>query len=184
MTWQAGVESYENLLVSLEEGHQQSGSELADYVLSEDWMQRVKGKQDSLVALSNAYPYVYDICLIGRTGDIIYTVEHEDDFGSNLFEGPYSQTKFSKVAQAVLVQKKTLFSDIERYAPSNSRPDGFIAAPIFADDARVLGVFAIQIRLEQLISLLSRDLANINACQRGGGISCARRRRVFSQRES
>ncbi|KZY84273.1 hypothetical protein A3741_30035 [Oleiphilus sp. HI0069] len=66
---------------------------------SSDWQARVKGQEDSIVAIGAAYPYVYDIFLIDNQGNILYTIEHEDDFGTNLFDGRYAQTKFSWLVQ-------------------------------------------------------------------------------------
>lgn len=161
--FQSNAPRHRDLLLSLRNGYIESGSDLSNYVRSQDWQRRVQADSESLVALSELYPYVYDVFLIDHEGNIIYTVAHEDDFGTNLFDGPYSDTKFSTVVKASMAQKDVLFSDIERYAPSNGRLDGFISSPVYAEDGRILGVLAIQVRLEELISNLSRDMANINA---------------------
>jgi len=160
---QSRVKAHQNLLESLSEGYEDSNQSLRDYVVSYDWARRVEGNHDSLVSLQRSYDYIYDVFLIDKQGNTLYTVAHEKDFGANLFTGAYANTLFSKVVRDSLKRGETLFSDIERYAPSNDRMDGFIATPLNNEFGEKIGVLAIQVKLERLIDFLQSDIASIQA---------------------
>ncbi len=51
---------------------------------------------------------------------------------------------------------KSRFSDIERYAPSNNRLAGFLTAPLVNKLGERVGVFAIQMNLERIISQIDK----------------------------
>jgi len=163
IVFQAESQAHQHLLESLTEGFEESGQPLGDYVKSYDWARRVEGNHEDLVYLSQKYDYIYDIFLIDLEGNILYTVIHEDDFGTNLFHGPYSTTRFSNVVRDSMQKDMALFSDIERYAPSNGRMDGFISTPLVNEFGEKIGSLAVQIRLERLINFLQSDVASIHA---------------------
>lgn len=91
------AESSENikLLQSLKNGLKQSGKPLKDYVKSFDWTLRTDGLQDNLISLSRRYDYIYDLFLLDTEGNLLFTVAHELDFGTNMLSGIYSNTLFS-----------------------------------------------------------------------------------------
>ncbi|MFT6030324.1 MAG: hypothetical protein ACI8O8_002068 [Oleiphilaceae bacterium] len=51
--------------------------------------------QSGFINLSKNYHNVYDIFLIDTQGNILFTVEPEAGFGTNLFTGKYYETQFS-----------------------------------------------------------------------------------------
>ena len=51
----------------------------------------------------------YDLFLIDRSGNILYTVEKEDDFATNLKDGPYSSSPLGEVFQAAMKHQLTVF---------------------------------------------------------------------------
>jgi methyl-accepting chemotaxis protein len=50
---------------------------------------------------------LYDIFLIDTTGNIIYTVEKESDFGTNLHNGSYSNTNLAKAFKKAIKLKSS-----------------------------------------------------------------------------
>jgi signal transduction histidine kinase/DNA-binding response OmpR family regulator/HPt (histidine-containing phosphotransfer) domain-containing protein len=149
---------YQSLLESLTDGFHQSDQSLSDYVHSYDWARRAEDGYQGVVNLSNAYDYIYDIFLIDLDGNILFTVAHEDDFGTNLFTGPYANTQFSHTVKKSIHLKRPLFSDIERYEPSKGRLGGFISSPLTNEMGDQLGVIAIQIRLDPLRANIERNI--------------------------
>ncbi|MFQ5751870.1 MAG: methyl-accepting chemotaxis protein [bacterium] len=90
----------------------------------------------------------YDIFLIDQeTGDIVYSVYKEDDFGTNLLNGKYAKENiadaFSK-ANASDNQNFVSLVDFKAYTPSNGAPASFIASPIYNADMKI-GVMVFQI---------------------------------------
>ena len=154
------AESVDNadLLMSLVKGYKKSNQPIKEYVKSYDWIKRVQGKNSKLNSIHRRYDYIYDIFLIDNEGNIIFTLAREDDFGTNLFYGVYSDTRFAESVKTTLETGETRFSGLERYYPSNNQISGFMSAPLQNDEGDNIGVFAIQLRLDRIMSLfVSQD---------------------------
>jgi signal transduction histidine kinase len=95
----------------------------------------------------------YDLFLITPAGDIVFTVVHEADFGTNLKTGPYRETQLARSFEWASTLLDTGLSDFEHYAPS-AEPAAFIAAPLFSGQ-RFVGVVALQISTDKLFTSLS-----------------------------
>ncbi len=94
----------------------------------------------------------YDLFLITKNGDVVYTVTKESDFGENLVKG---SLKDSGLAKAFRDAKKAdlVFADFAPYGPSGGEPAGFMACPI-RRDGNFEGVVAIQIPLNQVNDIM------------------------------
>ena len=111
----------------------------------------------------------YDMFLLDiDTGNIVYSVEKETDFATNLDRGPYARSALSKVLEAVREGKDPDFvaiSDFEPYRASYGRPAAFIASPIFdLNNSEITGVLAFQISIDQINRLMTGN----NNWQRDG----------------
>ncbi len=100
----------------------------------------------------------YDINLMdAATGDVVYTVANEADFASNMYNGPFAQSGFARVAKRALDPRnggKAVVEDYTTYIPSALAPQMFTAVPIIAD-GQTIGVFVAQIDIQTLNSLLT-----------------------------
>ena len=74
----------------------------------------------------------------------------DSDFGTNILNGPYSGTYFSKAVSRTLETGETLFSDLERYEPSNNRIQGFITSSLIDLQGEKVGALAIQIKMDRM----------------------------------
>ena len=102
----------------------------------------------------NAGRGYYDIFLISADGEIVYSVEKEDDFGTNLLSGPYADSGLARVFERAMAAPAdtVVAEDFAPYAPSGDTPQAFVATRIDrAGQAGVAGVLAIQIPTEQLV---------------------------------
>jgi two-component sensor histidine kinase/HAMP domain-containing protein len=90
----------------------------------------------------------YDLFLISRAGDVVFTVINEDDFGTNLKTGPYQTTELAKVFDRANSLLETHISEFKHYSPSNE-PAAFIAAPVLKEGG-LIGVLAVQLDTEEL----------------------------------
>ncbi|MDD9905684.1 MAG: hypothetical protein OXT06_19110, partial [Rhodospirillaceae bacterium] len=62
----------------------------------------------------------YDVFLVNAKGDLVYTVEKEADFATNLVDGEWKKTGLARVVQAALTSNpspEALFSYREPYKP-------------------------------------------------------------------
>ncbi|MDA7946125.1 MAG: cache domain-containing protein [Hyphomicrobiaceae bacterium] len=98
----------------------------------------------------------YDLFLIDRHGNILYTVEKEDDFATNLADGPYANGPLGFVFKRALKSgaSRVVFSDYEFYPPSNNAPALFAGTPVFGPDGKAAGVFAVQLPAEPINAIL------------------------------
>ncbi len=102
----------------------------------------------------------YDLFLIDiETGDIVYTVAKETDFATNLNDGPYATSNLAELFRSIqrtpdrgVVRK----IDYERYRPSFSRSQAFIATPVF-DKEEAIGVLVIQISTKEVNRVMTGD---------------------------
>ncbi len=102
----------------------------------------------------------YDLFLIDLTGNIVYSVFKETDFGTNLESGPYAGSNLAdafRVARDAEDPDAVQLVDFQPYVPSYGAPASFMASPIF-DDGRPVGVLAFQM-----------PVGEINEVMTGGG---------------
>ncbi|MDA7978079.1 MAG: methyl-accepting chemotaxis protein [Pirellulales bacterium] len=95
----------------------------------------------------------YDIFLVDtQSGDIVYSVFKELDFGTSLKDGPYAQTNFAEAfrkANALESPNEFVLVDFQQYAPSYEAPASFIATPIF-DGEEKIGVAMFQMPIDRI----------------------------------
>jgi methyl-accepting chemotaxis protein len=90
----------------------------------------------------------YDFFLIDLDGNVIYSVEKEADFGSNLVTGPYSDSGLGDVFRRVSegdYEQEVALSDFDRYAPSDGAPAIFAGKMMVDGAGEPLGVLALQL---------------------------------------
>ncbi|MBT1689791.1 GAF domain-containing protein [Dawidia soli] len=102
----------------------------------------------------------YDIFLIDPvSGNIVYSVFKEVDFGTSLLTGPYSKTNFARVVQQAIASPKRDFVrliDFESYAPSYYAPASFIACPLY-DGVIKAGILVFQMPINKINQILTGD---------------------------
>jgi methyl-accepting chemotaxis protein len=76
----------------------------------------------------------YDVFLIcAKHGHVMYTQAKESDYGANLSNGSLKESGLGEVWQKVRDTKRTVFVDMEPYAPSAGAPAMFIGTPVYID---------------------------------------------------
>jgi hypothetical protein len=102
----------------------------------------------------------YDIFFVDiESGDIVYTVAKESDYGTNLLNGPYRNSGLAEVVGQVMadpVRQTVKIVDFAPYAPSYNAPASFIAAPVFNGDHPV-GILAIQIPIDEINAVMTSE---------------------------
>ena len=143
------------LIKNLSHGFRTSNFSLKSYVESSDWSNRVTTSQSDLINFKTNYQFIYDLFLIDVKGNILFSVEKENDLGTNLISGEYAKTKFSKAFRDTIKTRKIQFSGIERYKPSLDKLAGFITSPIYDESNSLIGVFALQLNLKPVFDLIT-----------------------------
>jgi anti-anti-sigma regulatory factor/HAMP domain-containing protein len=102
----------------------------------------------------------YDIFLVDiETGNIVYSVFKEIDYGTSLIKGPYRFTNFAKAFKAAKDSNTKDFfilEDFEEYIPSYNAPTSFIASPIFDGDKKI-GVLIFQMPIDRINDLMTNQ---------------------------
>ena len=102
----------------------------------------------------------YDLFLIdAETGNVLYTVEKETDFATNVFSGPYSSSNLADVVRKASRGRNPDFvavSDFEPYRASYGTPAAFVASPIF-DNSQLIGILAFQLSIDKIDSIMTSD---------------------------
>ncbi len=94
----------------------------------------------------------YDLLVISSGGDIVFSMKHEKDFGTNLKTGPYKDSELAKSFIGAATLMETSVSDFRYYEPSQE-PDAFIAAPIYREGVTI-GVLAAQMNAKTIYELV------------------------------
>jgi len=98
-----------------------------------------------------------DFFLVDPVGNIIYSVNKELDFASNLYSGPYKNTSVAELFRSLNKQPSEVgiqMADFSFYSPSYQIPSSFIAAPVFAADNRYLGAVIFQLPIRALDKIM------------------------------
>ncbi|WP_338722497.1 methyl-accepting chemotaxis protein [Devosia sp. XK-2] len=101
----------------------------------------------------------YDIYLFDLSGQNVYSVQKETDFGTSFAEngGPWADTDLGKVVRAAMAGNPgdVFLTDFAPYGPAGNAPASFIAAPVY-DQGLQAGVLAYQMPLGRISEVLSR----------------------------
>lgn len=102
----------------------------------------------------------YDIFLVdANSGNIVYTVYKEVDFGTSLIDGPFSKTNIAEVFRNVKehgMDSAGFYSivDYQPYHPSYNQHAAFIGAPIIQRDS-MIGVLIFQMPIDKIDDVMT-----------------------------
>lgn len=101
----------------------------------------------------------YDLLLTDTAGNVVFSIRHEADLGSNLNTGPYRDTVLAKAHREAIALLDTQITQAGPYAPSAERMAVFIVAPMF-NAGKVVGTLALQMDLDKL-TVVSGDTTGL-----------------------
>lgn len=106
-------------------------------------------------ALSEQFSFD-DIFLIDPRGNVVYSTFKAIDFGSNLQEGPLSESGLTMVFQLAIKREKggVVLSDFSAYRAAYGAPAAFLASPLY-HDAKLVGVVAVRLPIAKLNQLMT-----------------------------
>ena len=101
----------------------------------------------------------YDMFLIdAETGDIVYSVFKEVDYGTSLEDGPYRDTSLAQAFRQVRDSGNpslVVHEDFSPYEPSYDAPASFMASPIPGPEGEILGVLAFQVPIDRINEIMT-----------------------------
>ena len=98
-----------------------------------------------------------DFFLVDLNGNIIYSVNKNDDYATNLQSGPWKETGLGRVFQGIVGANegiKTVFADYEPYAASNGAPAAFMGHALNAEMG-IVGVVIIRMPSGRIADIMS-----------------------------
>ncbi|MBW6506794.1 MAG: PAS domain-containing protein, partial [Rhodobacteraceae bacterium] len=99
-----------------------------------------------------------DVFLIDVTGRVLYSVEKNADYATNLLAGAGAETGLGRVVDKAFAAPDggPVTSDFGHYAPSGGLPAAFVAVPVKTAEGLTLGLIAFQIGPDRLEAILRR----------------------------
>ncbi|OYW24648.1 MAG: sensor domain-containing diguanylate cyclase, partial [Hydrogenophilales bacterium 12-63-5] len=94
----------------------------------------------------------HDFLLMDTAGNVIFSLRHERDLGTNLLSGAYRGTPLAKGFNLTLQSLQTRLSEFAPYAPSGNRPTAFLTTPVLDKDT-LIGVLALRLDVNKLESV-------------------------------
>ncbi len=130
------------------------GQDLPSFVKSTEYEQ-IKNTIDIwLRKYKEVYDY-YDLFLLDESGNILYTVAGELDFGTNINTGKFRSSNLARLMKDILREGKADLADYEPYTPSNNMIAGFLGQIVHDLEGNKIGGVAFQIPIEQIDTILS-----------------------------
>jgi len=141
----------------LNEAYKESGQDIQTFLKDDYYFLLISDLRNNINNIFNKYDYIYDVYIVDPQGNFLFTIEEEDDLGTNIVHGKYSHTKFALTLKQTLLDKQIHYSDLEHYGPSANIVTSFITAPILDDNGNLIGSFAVQIKLDKLLKIFQQD---------------------------
>lgn len=155
---QSQLQSNKDLLESLSITYRSSKQPLREFVKGSQWKTIADYPGKDLRKFIETYGY-YDVFLIDLEGNILFTVKRENDLGTNLFTGKYSDTQFGKAAQKAIETGKPIFSDIAPYAPSNNSLASSLVQIIVNEQGEKRGLVAFQVPMSKINQIMGENVS-------------------------
>ncbi len=140
-------------LQALVDAHKKSGKPVGEFVGSYPWELVVDERGADLKNFQKLFGY-YDVFLLDSEGDVLFSVRREEDLGSNLFTGKYSDTLFAAACRKALESGRPVFADLEFYGPSGGEVAGFLTTPILNEEGDKIGLFAMQMPIARIDAVM------------------------------
>ena len=96
----------------------------------------------------------YDIFLIDKNGNIVYSVFKELDLGTNLKNGIYKRSSLANAYNKSIKNNKLSFSDFKPYEPSYNEAGAFFSIPLEKNNENI-GAIAFQISIDEINSIMT-----------------------------
>ena len=99
----------------------------------------------------------YDAFLVNLSGNVLYSVYKEDDYATNLYDGPYKDSGLAQLFRRTADAQpgEVLFSDFAPYEPSQGKPAAFVATQIVANTGQTVGILVLQMPVSMISAIMN-----------------------------
>lgn len=100
---------------------------------------------------------IYDVFLFDLDGDLIYSVLKENDFATNINNGPIQNTALSdayEIARKSNIPGEDFFTDFKPYGPSSNLLASFLSVPVLDRAGVKTGVLVFQISMDRFTEIM------------------------------
>jgi PAS domain S-box-containing protein len=93
-----------------------------------------------------------------RSGYVVYSIQKNIDFGSNLLDSKLKETKISEAFRKAMASDKAaaFFTDYSSYIPAGDKPVSFFSIPVYSSDQRC-AVLIVQFSTHLFDDILTKD---------------------------
>lgn len=113
-------------------------------------------KQEDYFNLFSKIHNIADIYLIATNGDVFYSVSHEQDYGTNLVTGPYTDSGLATLFHEVMGTSDFQFIDFSPYAPINGKTAAFLGIPVIRNE-RPQMVIALRFSFDPINAMMKKE---------------------------
>ncbi|MBR9762921.1 MAG: HAMP domain-containing protein [Rhodobacteraceae bacterium] len=98
-----------------------------------------------------------DLYLVDSDGNVLYSVEKDIDFATNLREGPYRNSGLASAFNSAMARTEgeVAFEDYSAYAPANGDPASFIATTVIGRDGSPMGVLIYNLPADRINQIMN-----------------------------
>ncbi len=137
------------LFEELQNAIEASGEDIRTFAQSQEWASLINRYASDLQRHQKLGGYA-DILLFDDTGNIVFSVAQDDSLGTNIFTGPFAQTKFADAVRKAYATNEVVFSDLEYSDSETETPAGFLIASVLDQEGKQIGLMAMEISPEQI----------------------------------
>jgi len=105
--------------------------------------------------------FAEDFYLINQDGEIVYSLNKDVDFASNLKNGPYKNSSLAIAFDKAILHKNdhnyTILVDFTRYAPNYNQPTAFVSTNMVDTSGKFHGVLAAKLSINKINELIDFD---------------------------
>lgn len=112
-----------------------------------------RAQQDELSSLIPSHRY-HDLLLIDTSGEVMLSLRHEADLGSDLLTGPFRDTGLAHGFRQAMASLHTDLTPFEPYAPSANKLAGFIVVPVL-EQGQPVGALALQLNVDAITPVVA-----------------------------
>ncbi|OYY82002.1 MAG: hypothetical protein B7Y33_00675, partial [Hydrogenophilales bacterium 16-62-9] len=94
----------------------------------------------------------YDLLLIDKAGNVVFSIAQEPDAGTSMKHGAYRDTQLAKGFDQAVQTLQAHLSPFALYPPSGNQPAAFLVVPVLENGA-VAGALALQLDVSRLESV-------------------------------
>ena len=98
-----------------------------------------------------------DLSILDKTGNVIYSIAQNKDWGTNVFDGIYKETSLGTAVKNADKNMGVTLSDFEKYEAANKAPVGFLANVLTDIDNKTIGYLAAQIPIDQINVIMQEN---------------------------